>query len=269
MYIACLCPHAMVSKERTIKVDADTYSDYVPDDLVGDTIEIEVVAFGDKVYLKLPRWERSGTNDFCVNAMSLFQATIRVTDRGGLEVEPVLRRMNVLLKQERDYVTGNDSDVQTTILGDLSDADPAHLQLVEEFTTTISGFQEDDYWIGYKRAANKFGDDRYQWPDVAWDCFEDEWDGNTDLMLEAGEWLAREGMAVCSRSNALFPAPEWTTPTGSYVATISDVYDGTCPYCGADKDEYWECIESPASTRRGNLYRCNECGETKRGISTG
>lgn len=259
----------MASKEDTVMVPAEQYSDYTPEDFDGDEIEIGVHAFGDKVYLKFPRWGRGGTNDFAVSAKSLFQATIRITDRGGLEVEPVLRRMNVLMKRERDHVMGDDTTVQTTILGNKADNAPEHLKLVEEFTTTIAGFQEDEHWVGYKRAANKFGDERYEWKDVAWDCFNFQWAGNVDLLLEAGKWMARDGMAVCSRSNAFFPIPEWTTPTGSYVATISNVYKGKCPECGADKDEHWECIKSSNRTRVPNRYKCNECGATRDGITTG
>jgi predicted RNA-binding Zn-ribbon protein involved in translation (DUF1610 family) len=276
----------MVSKEDTINVPADTYSNALPDDYDEETVEIGLTAFSDKLYLKFPRLDRRGTNDMCMSFGSIVKALIRVTDsgrasrsssvdkqsesnRGGLEVEPILRRMNVLRKQDEDFVHGDDDDVTTTILGNRQENEPVHLKLVEAFCTTIGGFQDDEYWQGYKRAANKFGDERYEWKDVAWDVFSEEWNGDIDLMLELGEWFAREGWAVCSRTDALFPAPEWSTPTGSYVATISAVHGGKCPNCGADKSENWECIKSSNRTRVPNKYKCQECGTTRNGITTG
>lgn len=254
----------MASISTTVEVSVEQYSEHVPDDVDGDTIEIDVEAFDDTCYIKFPRFDRRGTNDFCMSAMDIFHALIRVTDRSEIEVDPVLRRMGVL----GDGPFGADSNVSTRIIGDVTEADIAHLKAFETFTSTIAGFQYDEYWNGYRDgAANNGGS--HSWPDIAWTAFESRWDGDKDLLLEIGEWFVQNGYAVCSRSRALFPIPEWSTPTGSYVATISDVYDGTCPTCGADKDEHWECIESSNRTRVPNKYKCNECGVVEKGITTG
>jgi len=258
----------MTSIEDTFDVPVETYSHAVPDSYDEDTIEIGVTAFSDKLYLKFPRFDRRGTNDICMSAGPIFNALVQIDNYAGFEVKPCLRRMGVLRKRESDFVTGDDTDVTTTHISP-SSAHPAHLQVVGEFCETISGFQEDEHWKGYRRAANKFGDGRYSWTDVAWDCFNDRWDGNSELLREVGHWFGKEGWAVCSKSEALFPAPEWSTPTGSYVATISDVYSGKCPECEADKSDNWECISSSNRTRVPNKYKCQNCGATRKGITTG
>lgn len=259
----------MANAQDVIDVPAETYSNALPDDYESDTVEIQLSAFTDKLYLKFPRFDRRGTDDMCMSFDSILKALIRVTDRGGLEVEPILRRMNVLRKREEDYVHGDDSDVATTILGDKQETERVHLELVEAFCETIAGFQDDEYWQGYRKGMTYSSDRRYDWTDVAWDVFNDRWEGDVNLMLKLGRWFAVEGWAVCSKSQALFPAPEWTTPTGSYVSTMSEVYSGKCPDCGADKEENWERISSSNRTRVPNKYQCQECGTKRKGITTG
>lgn len=275
----------MVSIEDTFDVPADTYSHVLPSDYDEDTVEIGVTAFSDKLYLKFPRFDRRGTNDMCMSADAIFEALVQTDSYADFEVKPSLRRMGVLRKRESDFgspsdadsaasqssadfVTGDDSDVATTHISP-SSAHPAHLKVVGEFCETIADFQEDDYWQGYKRAANKFGDEMYDWSAVAWDVFDTEWDGNKELLLDVGKWFANEGWAVCSKTKALFPAPEWSTPTGSYVSTMSDVHSGKCPECGADKDEHWECYSSSNRTRVPDKYKCEQCGARRNGITTG
>jgi predicted RNA-binding Zn-ribbon protein involved in translation (DUF1610 family) len=260
----------MSNRTDTIQVPADQYSNHVPTDHKSETIDIGISAYDDTVYIKFPRFDRRGTDDFCVNAESLFRATVGCTDPSGdLNITPVLRRTNVLREKRGEFVHDAPDRVYTKHVGTEWNPAGAHLDLVETVVDTVAGFRDDDFWVGYKRAANTYGDEHYQWSDVCWDCFDREWSGDTDLMLDAGRWMAREGMVVCTRSQAFIPIPEWTTPTGGYVATISDQHDGTCPECGATKDDHWECIESPASIRKPNVYRCQECGTTTRGITTG
>lgn len=260
----------MTNRTTTVEVPVEQYEQYVPDDYESETLGIAVSAFDDSVYIKFPRFDRSGTNDFCMSAESIFRATVRVTNRRDVTIKPCLREMNVLREQRDGFpITGNGQDVTTRIFNDRDAVSDEHNALVTEFEQTVGGVQDSDYWKGYKSAASNFADSQYGWIDVLWDAFEHQWDGSVSLLLDAGTWFARDGVVVCSRSNALFPIPEWTTPTGSYVATISDLYDGTCPDCGADKDEHWECVKSPASTRKPNVYKCHECGKKTRGITTG
>lgn len=263
----------MVSIEDTIEVPAEQYQRALPDDHSEDTIEIGITAFSDKLYLKFPRFGRRGTNDFCMSAENIFKATVKVKANWkgeDLWVGPHLRQMKVLRERDSDFVTGEPDDVYITSYSGKTDSLPQeHVELINEFSGTIDGFEEEDYWVGYKRAANKFGDSMVNWDELAWDCFKRRWDGNKELLLDVGKWFARDGIAVCSRTKAFFPIPEWTTPTGSYVATVSDVHEGKCPDCGADKDEHWECYSSSNRTRVPNKYKCTECGYKKSGITTG
>lgn len=256
----------MASTQSTVEVPASQYESHLPDDFEEDSIELTVVAFDDSVYIKFPRFGRRGTDDICINAEPLFRTLIRVTDHRELSVDPILRKLGVL---EDGPFTRSESEITTSTIMDKSATDPAHLRLVEEFTTEIAGFDESDYWNGYMDASFKYSEESVSWPDLAWTCFFDRWNGNRELLLDVGVWLARNGWAVCNRSKALFPIPEWSVPTGSYVASISSVFDGQCPNCGADKNEHWECITSSHRTRVPNKYQCGECGHIKSGITTG
>jgi len=260
-----------MSTETTIEVPAERYESALPDDYSEESVEIGISAFSDSVYVKFPRFGRSGTNDYCVKAIPLFKSVVDVrTEWKGKDLwtGPKLTRYGALQKRRGDASFIGDDKVSHRIL-DPTDCDPVHVELVGEFATTVGDVQEDDYWRGYRNGAHSEGDEMLGWDEIAWRCFDKRWSGNEDLLLDAGKWLAREGMVPCNRTNALFPIPEWSTPTGSYVATISSLVGGGCPNCGADKDEHWECIKSSNRTRVPNKYQCQECGHTKEGITTG
>lgn len=252
----------------TVTVPADQYSEHVPDDR--ETIDIGISAFSDKLYLKFPRFDRRGTNDFCMSDMSILRALVHIKDprrADGIEISPVKREMAVLREKRGQYTTDDPTRV-TRVSPSAQDVRSVHQELVDDVTDHIDGIQDDEYWRGYRNGMGKAGE-HVQWDDMAWIVLDKEWATDAETLATIGRWFIEDGVAVCSRTNALFPIPEWSTPTGSYVATISDVYDGTCPFCGADKDKHWECIKSPNSTRKPNVYKCNACGGTKRGITTG
>ena len=257
----------MVSITRTLTVDSSRFNDDLPDDS-GDTIDIDVVAFDDSLYIKVPRSDRAGTSDHCMDYMSIFRAITHIVDRGELAFDSTRKEMGVLRKQTTDYtILDDESDVTIRKRPDHS-VHPAHEQAVSVVEEVVGDIQSDPYWNGYREGVCNEGGD-WSWVNLAWKSFEKNWEGNRELLADIGEWFVEEGIAVCQRSQALFPIPEWSAPTGSYVNTISAVHHGTCPYCGADKTDHWECIESPSSTRRPNVYECQSCGNTKRGITTG
>lgn len=256
----------MSNQDITVEVPTDQYA--VPEQHDDGTIEIGVAPFDESVYLEYPRFDRTGTNNFCVNAQSLFNALIDVqSDATTLKVEPVIRKLGVLDTDSSLSKTKPDT-VSTDVIGNKATADHEHLKVIEEFTTTIGDITEDPYWNGYKAGA-RTGSGSFTWSQIAWRAFDNEWDGNSKLMLEVGQWLAQKGWAVCERSNAMFPIPQWTRKSGAYVSTVSEVFDGTCPSCGANKDNHWSCISSSNSTRRANKYKCDSCGHTATGITTG
>jgi rubredoxin len=98
----------------------------------------------------------------------------------------------------------------------------------------------------------------------------DNWhDEAPGVMQDVAEELARQDTMLCNRSGDLFTLGEWGRPSGSYVATVSADESRRCPRCGAPKDEFWECIRSSRRTRVPNRYKCQNCGKTKTGITTG
>lgn len=294
-----------MSLDTTVTVDAETYSYALPDWFEGDSLPIEITAFSDKVYLDFPAFDRfesrierradvdavsfeqaldgwlsetgddrtfvpDRTRQFCAKIDSILLACVSIRDnwRGEqLFVGPHYRYL--ITENGENSIVSDNGDVFTRRHGDTDEYHRTHRKLVEQVEETIDGIRDDDYWVGYKDGRSRGADQRVQWSNIAQRAIEQQFEPTEELMQEIGVWMAETGQTVCNRSRAWFPIPDWTTPTGSYVATISDVHDGTCPSCGADKDEHWECIESPASIRRPNLYQCNECGTKKRGITTG
>lgn len=89
------------------------------------------------------------------------------------------------------------------------------------------------------------------------------------ILRDVAEALAKENVMLCNRSRNLFTLGEWGRPTGSYVATVAADEGNRCPNCGAPKSEFWECIKSSRRTRVPNTYKCQNCGKTKKGITTG
>lgn len=77
------------------------------------------------------------------------------------------------------------------------------------------------------------------------------------------------GYVLSNRSGRIVPLGEWGCKTGGYVATIHADEAGVCPACGADKAEHWTCTSSSNRTRVPNVYECEACGHTARGITTG
>jgi len=99
---------------------------------------------------------------------------------------------------------------------------------------------------------------------------EDNWqDDDPGVIQDVAEDLARQDTMLCNRTGELFTLGEWGRPSGSYVATVSADESRRCPKCGAPKDEFWECIKSSRRTRVPNRYKCQNCGKTKSGITTG
>lgn len=95
------------------------------------------------------------------------------------------------------------------------------------------------------------------------------WDNDDALIREVAEELVRQNVMVCNRTGDLFTLGEWGRTTGNYVATVASDETNRCPKCGAPKDEFWECIKSSRRTRVPNKYKCQNCGKTKKGITTG
>ena len=94
-------------------------------------------------------------------------------------------------------------------------------------------------------------------------------DDDEGLMLDIARELTEEGLMVCNRTGDVFEFGNWSAPTGSYVCTIKAEEGNRCPKCGAPKDKFWECIRSSNRTRVPNKYKCQNCGKTKEGITTG
>lgn len=89
------------------------------------------------------------------------------------------------------------------------------------------------------------------------------------VIQDVAEELVQQDTMLCNRTGDLFTLGEWGRPSGSYVATVSADQSSRCPKCGAPKDEFWECIRSSRRTRVPNKYKCQNCGKTKKGITTG
>jgi predicted RNA-binding Zn-ribbon protein involved in translation (DUF1610 family) len=251
-----------VNKDDTLYGDGDRYpierSEITEiEDAIDLVLEIKGV---DRTYVP------DQTDQFCVGLKPILRASIVIRDNWkGQDVHIGPHTREIVTEDEIGYTVG---DVRTTQYGDPSDYHPVHLKLVELFSETVAGFRDEAYWQGYRNGSWNAGE-TIEWSDVAWHVFDDRFDGNTDLMLQIGNWMATEARTVCQRSKAWFPVPEWATPTGSYVNTISDVHAGTCPECGADKEDHWECVNSSNRTRVPNTYKCTACGNTKKGITTG
>lgn len=77
------------------------------------------------------------------------------------------------------------------------------------------------------------------------------------------------GYVLSNRTGRVVPLGEWGRTTGAYVATVHVDEAGVCPECGADKAEHWTCTASSNRTRVPNVYECEACGHTTRGITTG
>lgn len=217
-------------------------------------VSVETTAFADCLYITYPRMDGTGTSQYCADAIDVFQATVNV-DR-DLNAEPALRKFAVLY--DDSFV-----DDDEIIVHNPNQVDEYHWFLVETVQEVLSGVKEDPYWQGYVKGATS------TWMEEVWTIFEEEWDGDEELMAESAYWLSREGMAVCARAKALFPIPEWSSPTGSYVNTISSLSAGVCPECEAPKSESWEVVSSSSRTRVADVYQCQQCGHKKKGITTG
>jgi len=89
------------------------------------------------------------------------------------------------------------------------------------------------------------------------------------VIQDVAEELVKQDTMLCNRTGELFTLGEWGRPSGSYVATVSADESSRCPKCGAPKSEFWECIRSSRRTRVPNKYKCQNCGKTKKGITTG
>lgn len=76
-----------------------------------------------------------------------------------------------------------------------------------------------------------------------------------------------EPMAICPKHDHLIPASQWGCPNGSYVYNMCKQGTKECPECG--KTETLEVSSTSNSTRSPTTYRCSECGELVRGITTG
>jgi predicted RNA-binding Zn-ribbon protein involved in translation (DUF1610 family) len=252
----------------TVDVDADVYRHALPDDYSDGSVTLEVKAFSDKLYLKFPRQDRSGMDEYCMHADSIFKALVQVTDRAELQVSACVKKLGIVDKIESNSSYVDDDDV-TTVHPVTSELDQVQLEVVEYVATTIADVQDDDYWRGYHTASQVHSDERIDWTDTAWTCFFDRLDDCAELLVDVGKWLAHNGYAVCNRSNAVFRAPEWSRPTGSYVASISNVFGGQCPNCGADKSEHWTKTSASNRSRVPDTYKCDACGHNASGITTG
>jgi hypothetical protein len=299
----------MADQSTTVDVDASVYNHTLPDWYEGDTVPIEVLAYDNKVYLDFPRFGRienriqkwlnsdsplindgdkielselttreqviemmverdffdpteapSQTRQFLVKAESLFRAVVEYNgvDRDGEhEFQPIQSQ----LQTDRDTLR-----VTTRICN--GELDMAHQSLVESFAGTVIRHIDTEYWRGYAHASNLIGND------LAFSIFEQTWEGNSSLMLLAGEWMAKQGETVSDRSNAFFPIPDWgTTPGGNYVATIAQCESRVCPECGSDLDDTSTCTYSSNRTTKANKYQCDPedggCGYRYSGITTG
>lgn len=241
----------MVKETRTIEIDADTYSHALPDDY-GDTVEIGLSAFTDSVYIKFPRTDRGGTNDYCLKYDTVFKGFLNAYRPRG---ESFRARIHC-----PDELRGTGELVK------------------ESFEGLMEGSTEDDYWRGFKTGHNVGSDSHTDWTDLTWRIFKKQWgacgsDWKRSILLDVAEAMARNGQTVCNRTKDWFQIPDWGTPTGSYVATVSAEEAGRCPDCGADLSETQTCTSSSNRTRVPNKYRCDPekggCGRRYKGITTG
>jgi len=209
------------------------------------------------------------SDQYCMHLDSICRCFLKVYDANRSRNNPDV----TVEPQDRNLITDPDAvydqgSVSTHQYGDVSAYDRRLFLLIEAFGHTVGNVAESEYWQGYLDGQSNAGE-RIGWDEIAWTKFDREYDGDAEMLCEIGTYLAETGQVVCNRTNALFPIGEWSCPTGSYVNTISDVFDGTCPECGADKDDNWECISSSNRTRVPNKYKCTECGATRNGITTG
>lgn len=280
---------AMSTKE-TIEVPVETYSDVVPDWYEGDQIPIKVSAFGDKVYLKFPQFstvERK-IQGFLQNDSTLHgSGSLYPIDRSEItEREEALEAVMNMDEYDREYIPRNTTDycvdVKTLVksvmnVGDrgrklvplMSNNDELDDLIRDMFVETVDGHTNDEYLKGYQAGISKGKDEHVGWADMWEKVFHHMFDGDQETMLEAGKLMAKKGEVPSNRSYSWFQIPNWGTPTGSYVATIAESEAGVCPDCGADKDEHWRCVQSSNRTRVPNVYKCEECGNRQKGITTG
>lgn len=127
-----------------------------------------------------------------------------------------------------------------------------------------------DTAISWVENANREWDTSTEYDGKLLEYILNNWQNDdSGLMAHVAEQLAESGVMLCNRSGKLFTLGEWGRPTGSYVATVADDEASRCPECGAPKSEYWECIRSSRRTRVPDKYKCQNCGTTRNGITTG
>lgn len=98
----------------------------------------------------------------------------------------------------------------------------------------------------------------------------DNWrESDPGILQDVAEALVTQDLMLCNRTGKLFTLGNWGRSTGSYVATVASDEARRCPNCGAPKDEFWECIRSSRRIRVPNKYKCQNCGKTTSGITTG
>jgi hypothetical protein len=293
MSIAPDCIH-MAPKERTVEVDSELFEDSIPEYYTDETVPIELTAFDDKLYVDFPDWSRveqkresdlhenvierltddrnlplnardeTKTSQFLLKAESMFRAMVtyeRSSELDSGEVKPMLRFYGSC-----DEQTHRNDIVYTRRYNQLDEL--GHLKVVEAFASTLADHIDTPYWEGYRDGS---GDD---WSDVAFKCFSRHWNGDAELLLDVGEYLVSEGIAISERTNTAFPIPHWgTTNGGNYVCTIAAREAATCSKCGSELTETRTCTSSSNSTTKANRYKCDPekggCGHSFNGITTG
>mgnify|MGYP000019879876 CR=1 FL=1 len=283
--------HVMtVSTKETVSVPVETFGDVIPDWFEGDNVPIEVTAFDSKVYLDFPRF---GTVERDIQGLLQNDSILH-----GSEPPYPIKRSEITEREEAveivmsmdnhgpetvpdnttQYCVGVKTLIKSTMrVGDrrgklvplMSNNDDLDDLIRDMFVETVEGHGDEEYLGGYRDGISK-GRGEHVTPSDMWEkIFDHMFDGDQETMLEAGKLMAQKGEVPSNRSHEWFPIPHWGVPTGSYVATVSESESGSCPECGADKDDHWECTRSSRRTRVPNNYRCTKCGHTQKGITTG
>lgn len=95
---------------------------------------------------------------------------------------------------------------------------------------------------------------------------DDELEEKEEVIEFAKEALAA-GVSYCKDCGESVPVGSLECPTGSYVANTCSDCKNACSGCGAKS---WTVKKSSGtSTTKPTVYACTECGNTKKGITTG
>lgn len=101
-------------------------------------------------------------------------------------------------------------------------------------------------------------------------CVTLEYDGDPETeaedVIDAATELIESGYSPCPDCGDLVELGGLKRPKGSYVANRCEGCCNACSECG---EKSWEVKSTSTSTTTATVYGCKECGNTRKGITTG